>query len=71
MRKEIFQGDGFNVFEDDGRIILRYDAGEICDRMDEIEITQEDFERAQKSSMDAYHVIIEYQNKKFQRIWKK
>ena len=71
MRKEIFQGDGFNVFEDGGRIILRYDAGEICDRMDEIEITLEDFERAKKSSMDAYHVIIEYQNKKFQRIWKK
>jgi hypothetical protein len=41
---------------------LVYDAGEICDRKEEICISEEEVELAKKSSMDAYNIIIKHQN---------
>ncbi len=60
--KSIFIGYGIEILEEKGKFFLRYDAGEISDRMEIIEITESEVEIAQKSSMDAYKIIIKYQN---------
>lgn len=64
-KKEIFVGHGIVIEKRDNKYYLIYDAGEICDQMQEIEITEEEVEIAQRSSMDAYNIIIKYQNKTF------
>lgn len=61
--EKIFTGNGIEIELRDGRYYLIYDAGEICDRMEEIQITEEEVEIAKRSSMDAYNIIIKYQNK--------
>ncbi len=61
--RTIFVGNGIEIVKRNGKYILIYDAGEICDRMEEIEITEKEVELAKKSSMDAYNIIIKYQNK--------
>lgn len=60
---EIFVGNGIKIVKRNNNYYLIYDAGEICDRMEEIEITEEEVEIAQRSSMDAYNIIIKYQNR--------
>lgn len=60
--KEIFIGHGIVIEKRANKYYLIYDAGEICDRMEEIEIKEEEVEIAQRSSMDAYNIIIKYQN---------
>ena len=60
--KKIFTGHGIEILERDEQLFLIYDAGEICDRMEEIQITEEEANLAQRSSMDAYNIIIKYQN---------
>lgn len=60
---EIFVGNGIEIVKRNNNYYLIYDAGEICDRMEEIEITEEEVEIAQRSSMDAYNIIIKYQNR--------
>ena len=59
---KIFTGNGIEIIKRDNKYYLIYDAGEICDRMEEIQINEEEVENAQKSSMDAYNIIIKYQN---------
>lgn len=61
-KREIFIGHGIVIEKRDSKYYLIYDAGEICDRMEEIEITEKEVEIAQRSSMDAYNIIIKYQN---------
>ncbi|MDE6568988.1 MAG: hypothetical protein K2K70_14885 [Lachnospiraceae bacterium] len=64
MKKtEIFVGNGIEIVKRDNNFYLIYDAGEICDRMEEIKITEEEAEIAQRGSMDAYNIIIKYQNR--------
>lgn len=60
--EKIFTGHGIEIIERDNHFFLIYDAGEICDRMEEIQITEEEENLAQRSSMDAYNIIIKYQN---------
>ncbi len=60
--EKIFVGNGIEIVKKYGKYFMIYDAGEICDRMEEIEITKEEVELAKKSSMDAYNIIIKYQN---------
>lgn len=60
--KEIYTGNGIQITQRNNKYYLCYDAGEICDRMEEIEITEEEMAVAQKSSMDAYNIIIKHQN---------
>lgn len=59
----IFIGNGIEIIKRDENYFMIYDAGEICDRMEEIQITEDEVELAKKSSMDAYNIIIKYQNK--------
>lgn len=60
--EKIFKGHGIEIIKRGDKNFLVYDAGEICDRMEEIQITEDEVALAQKSSMDAYNIIIKYQN---------
>ena len=60
--EKIFVGNGIEILKRDNGYYMIYDAGEICDRMEEIQITEEEVVLAQKSSMDAYNIIIKHQN---------
>ena len=60
--EEIFVGNGIQIVKRGNGYYLIYDAGEICDRMEEIEINEEEVHLAQKRSMDAYNIIIRHQN---------
>ena len=54
--------NGIKIVKRDNVYYMIYDAGEICDRMEEIQITEEEVVLARKSSMDAYNIIIKHQN---------
>ena len=58
----IFIGNGIEIIRKNEKYFLIYDAGEICDRMEEICIDEDEVELAQRSSMDAYNIIIKHQN---------
>ena len=60
--KKIFEDYGIEILTKDDKYYIRYDTGEIVGRIDEIEVSEEDSIRAQKSEEDAYHVILKYQN---------
>lgn len=60
--EKIFVGNGIEIVKRDNVYYMIYDAGEICDRMEKIQITEEEVVLAQKSSMDAYNIIIKHQN---------
>ena len=60
--EKIFTGNGIEIVKRDNSYFMIYDAGEICDRMEEIQITEDEVVLAQKSPMDAYNIIIKYQN---------
>lgn len=62
--EKIFTGNGIEIVKCDNSYYMIYDAGEICDRMEKIQITEEKVVLAQKSTMDAYNIIIKYQNEK-------
>lgn len=61
--EKIFTGHGIEIIKRNNNYYLIYDAGEICDRMEQIKITEEEVVEAQKGSMEAYNIIIKYQNK--------
>ena len=63
MEEQVFVGNGIEIVKREGKYYLKYDAGEICDRIKQIQITDAEMKLAQKSSIDAYNVIIQYQNK--------
>ena len=60
--EKIFVGNGIEIVKCDNVYYMIYDAGEICDRIEKIQITEEEPVLAQKSSVDAYNIIIKYQN---------
>lgn len=60
--EKIFTGNGIEIIRKNGKYYLVYDAGEISDRMEEICINEEEVELAKRSPMDAYNIIIKYQN---------
>lgn len=59
---KIFIGNGIEIIRKNEKYFLIYDAGEIFDRMEEICIDEDEVELAQRSSMDAYNIIIKHQN---------
>ncbi|MNW50742.1 hypothetical protein D3C74_282020 [compost metagenome] len=60
----LFANYGINIVRRDGRIFIIFDAGGIVVQMIEIEITEEESLKAQKSERDAYELIIKLQNEK-------
>ncbi|MCP3779090.1 hypothetical protein UY416_12520 [Paenibacillus polymyxa] len=60
----LFANYGINIIRRDGGIFIIFDAGGIVVQMIEIEITEEESLKAQKSERDAYELIIKLQNEK-------
>ena len=60
--EKVFVGNGIEIVKRDNAYYMIYDAGEICDRIEEIQITEEEVILAKKNSMDAYNIIIKHQN---------
>jgi hypothetical protein len=58
----IFIGHGVEISKQNDKYYLTYDAGEISDRIDTIQITSEEARKAQQGSMEVYKIIIKYQN---------
>ena len=61
--QKIFEDYGIEIFTEDGRYYIRYDAGEIAIIYNTIEVSEEDAIRAQKSVYDADRVILENEYK--------
>ncbi len=59
--EKLFTGNGIEIIKREDQFYMVYDAGEICDRIVEIQISSEEVEIAKKSSMDA-NIIIKHQN---------
>jgi hypothetical protein len=59
--EKIFDDYGIEVLKEEGKYYIKYDAGEIVQKIDEIEVSEEDAKLAQRSSEDAYVVILKYQ----------
>lgn len=60
----LFANYGINIIRRDGEIFISFDAGGIVVQMIEIEITEEESLKAQKSERDAYELTIKLQNEK-------
>lgn len=55
--KKVFAGYGLEIFVNNGKYYLRADFGEIVDRIRDVEITNEEAEKIQRSSKDANEVM--------------
>lgn len=60
--KKIYEDYGIIIMQDDDKYYIQYDAGELVDKIDTIEVSKEDAEKAQLGEEDAYNVILQYQN---------
>ena len=59
--KKIFEEYGIEISTENGKYHVKYDAGEIVEQFDTIEISESDAMRAQLSEKDAYDLILENQ----------
>jgi hypothetical protein len=57
----IFTGFGIEIFERNGEFFIRYDAGEIVPKFEEVKVTSVEAARARHSERDAYEVILAHQ----------
>jgi hypothetical protein len=56
----IFSKWGLDIFKRSGRFYARFDVGHISDKMIEVEITEQEAERAQINEKEAGEVILPY-----------
>lgn len=59
---KIFEDYGIIIMQNNEKYYIQYDAGELVDKIDTIEVSKEDAEKAQLGEEDAYIVILQYQN---------
>ncbi len=59
MENVVWFGFGIEVILRDGQYFIRYDAGEIVPKLEEVSVTPEQVERAKMSEAEAYKVLIE------------
>lgn len=59
---KIFEDYGIIITQHDEKYFIQYDAGELVDNIDTIEVSKEDAEKAQMGENEAYCVILQYQN---------
>lgn len=57
----VFEGYGMTLLRRNGQFIIRYDAGELVDKIEEIEVSEQEAQRAMRSERDAYEVILAHQ----------
>ena len=60
--KKIFEDYGVIILLEKGKYYIQYDAGELVDKINTLEVGKEDAEKAQLGEEDAYSVILQYQN---------
>ena len=60
--KKIYEDYGIIIMQGDNKYYIQYDAGELVDKIDIIEVSKEDAEKAQIGEEEAYSVILQYQN---------
>jgi hypothetical protein len=58
VSEEIFCGYGIRIFKREGHFYIEYDVGEIVVQMREVEVTEEEAQKAQRSEHDAYEVLM-------------
>ncbi len=63
MEKIIFKEFGCEIIEKGGKKYVRYDSGGSASRMEEIEISNSEFEKFKLSEKDAYEVILKAQKR--------
>jgi hypothetical protein len=59
MENVVWFGFGVEVILRDDQYFVRYDAGEIVERLEEVPVTPEQVERVKVSEAEAYKVLIE------------
>ena len=59
MENIVFCDFGIEIILRGNEYSIRYDAGGIVPRLEEVDVSPEQAERARKSSADAYNVLIE------------
>lgn len=59
---KIYENYGIIIMKNDNKYYIQYDAGELVDKIDIIEVSKEDAEKAQIGEEEAYSVILQYQN---------
>ncbi|MCI9127986.1 MAG: hypothetical protein HFG28_12575 [Eubacterium sp.] len=62
--KKIYEDYGIIIMQGDNKYYIQYDAGELVDKIDIIEVSKENAEKAQIGEEEAYSVILQYQNLK-------
>ena len=58
LDKQIFSGFGSRILQRNGRFYIVYDAGEIAIQNRQVEVTEAEAQKAQRSERDAYEVLI-------------
>ena len=61
MNERIFCDYGIEIFKRDGHFFIKYDAGEIVGRFEEVEVSEQEARKAQKSESDAYRVLLKHE----------
>lgn len=59
--KKIFDDFGIEIVTDDGKYYIKYDGGEIVEKIDIVEVNKADAILARKSQNEAYQIILKYQ----------
>ena len=59
-----FSGHGIEILKRDGRLYVRYDAGEIATWRVEVEITPAEANIAKRSERDAYNILLRCESQK-------
>jgi hypothetical protein len=55
----LFSGNGVIILRRNGKMIMQFDSGEIISKTIEVEISEEEAQKAQKSEKDALELILE------------
>lgn len=63
MGRVLFDGNCVQVIERRDRLYVRYDGGQFAEKMLELEINNDEYEKIKTSKMAAYAVILLLQSK--------
>lgn len=61
--KKILESNGIELYQNNNNYFLRYDAGELMIKMKNLLITKEEADNVINNPDNAYHIIIDYQDK--------
>lgn len=61
--EKIMEDEGIELYRNNNKYYLRYDAGELMIKMKNIEISAEEAKNVISNPDSAYHIIIGYHNR--------